>query len=85
LLGLAQKPRVEALYLFGDLIEFGLLVGQPHVLERVQLAAGHISVGRVEIILRADLNGIVTELVLKDDLRQVRDRHVLVLTYVGQQ
>ena len=46
LLGLAQKPRVEVLYVLGDLVEQGLLVGQPHVLEGVQLAARHPSVGR---------------------------------------
>jgi hypothetical protein len=75
----------ELVHLFGDPIEQGPLVGQPHVLEGVHLAAGHISVGRVEIIMRADLDGLVTELILEDNLRQVGDRHVLVPTYVGEQ
>src|SRR5215212_5253480 len=84
LLSLPQKPRVEALYLFGDLIEQGLLVGQPHVLEGVHLAARYPLVRRIEVLVRVDINPLVTELVLEKDLRQVGDRHVLVPTYVGQ-
>jgi hypothetical protein len=84
LLGLAQEPRVEVLHVPGDLLEEVLLVGQPHVLERVQLAAGHVPVRRVEVLRVADLDQLVGELVLEEGLRQVRDRHVLVPAYVAE-
>ena len=67
MLSLAQEPRVEVLCVFGNLIEQGLLVGQPHVLEGVQLAARHPSVRRIEVLVRVDLDPLVTELILEED------------------
>jgi hypothetical protein len=56
LLSLAQKPWVEVLYLFGDLIEQGPLVGQPHVLERVQLATSRYVASRSSDVLISTLS-----------------------------
>jgi hypothetical protein len=66
------------------LVEQGLLVGQPHILEGVQIAARHAPVGRAEGLLRVDIDPLVTEVLFEYDLRQVGDRAVLVPAHAGE-
>src|SRR5215203_6631886 len=72
------------LYLCFNPLEQDFLIRQPYVLEGVKIAARHLSVGRVEVLVRVDIDPLVTEIVLEEDLGEVRDRHVLVPTYVGE-
>ena len=80
---IATRAR-RIIYVSCDPVEQGFLVGQPHVLERVQVAARHSLVRRVEVLRRVDIDPLVSEVVLKECLRQVRDRLVLVPPHVGE-
>src|SRR5215203_7437760 len=76
-LGLALIPRTELHDIIFDLAELGLMVRQPHVLERVQVAAAHALEHRTELELREpDLP--VAEFLFQKDLRHVRYHLVLV-------
>jgi len=59
------------------------VVRQPHVLDRVQVAAAHALGHQIEGDL-LDLDVPVTKVLLEEDLRLLRDYRVLVPAYVAE-
>src|ERR687889_1206247 len=79
----ALEPGAEQFGIVLDPSDVIIMSRQPHVLEGVQVAVTHTLVQGANIQC-PELDVIVTELVLQKDFRQVRDRHVLVPTYVAK-